>query len=62
MVLLAQLQRLQTLNMTPEAALQNLYNASRLAPLTAEQHEFLLKCAKAVAEALEPKDTENEHA
>lgn len=48
--------------MTPEAALQNLYNATRLAPLTAEQHEFLLKCAKAVAEALEPKDTENEHA
>jgi hypothetical protein len=50
--------------MKPEIALQNLYNATRLAPLTAEQHEFLLKCAQSVAEALntQPKDTENEHA
>lgn len=38
--------------MTPENALQNLYNAARLALLTAEQHELLLKCAKAIAEAL----------
>lgn len=41
-------------NMNPETALQNLYNATRIAPLTAEQHEFLLKCAKAIAEALKP--------
>jgi hypothetical protein len=46
--------------MNPETALQNLYNATRLAPLTAEQHEFLMNCAKTVAEALKPKDTDNE--
>jgi hypothetical protein len=46
--------------MNLETALQNLYNATRLAPLTAEQHEFLMNCAKAVAEALKPKDTDNE--
>ena len=60
MARLAQLPRLLTLNMNPETALQNLYNATRLAPLTAEQHEFLITCAKAVAEALKPKDTDNE--
>jgi hypothetical protein len=49
--------------MKPEIALQNLYNATRLAPLTAEQHEFLLNCAKALEEALKQKqETENEHA
>lgn len=41
--------------MNPETALQNLYNATRLAPLTAEQHELLLKYAKTIAEALESK-------
>ena len=35
-----------------EIALQNLYNATRLAPLTAEQHEFLAECAKFIAETL----------
>lgn len=38
--------------MKPETALQNLYNATRLANLTAEQHEFLVQCAKTIAEAL----------
>jgi hypothetical protein len=46
--------------MNPETALQNLYNATRLASLTAEQHEFLMNCAKVVAEALKPKNTDNE--
>jgi hypothetical protein len=45
--------------MNPETALQNLYNATRLAPLTAQQHEFLAECAKAIAEALpEKQETE----
>jgi hypothetical protein len=38
--------------MKPETALQNIYNATRLANLTAEQHEFLVQCAKVIAEAL----------
>ena len=41
--------------MNPEQALQNLYNAARLANLTAEQHEILRKSAEIVAEALKPK-------
>jgi hypothetical protein len=41
--------------MAPETALQNLYNATRLAKLTAEEHEFLVKCAQAIADALKPK-------
>lgn len=44
--------------MTPEAALQNLYNASRLASLTAEQHEFLVKCVNLIAEALKKEENE----
>jgi hypothetical protein len=49
--------------MTPETALQNIYNATRLAPLTAQQHEFLTECAKTIAEALksvEPKQETEE--
>jgi len=42
-------------NMNPETALQNLYNAARLATLTAQQHEFLLSCAKFLEEALKEK-------
>jgi len=42
--------------MTTEQALQNLYAASRLAPLPADQHELLRKCAEAIAEALKPKE------
>ena len=46
--------------MKPEVALQNLYNATRLANLTAEQHDFLTQCAKALAEALKLSESEQE--
>jgi hypothetical protein len=46
--------------MTNEQALQNLYAGSRLAPLPAEQHELLRKCAEQIAEALKPKETKVE--
>jgi hypothetical protein len=42
--------------MTNEQALQNLFTASRLAPLRAEEHELLRKCAEQLAEALNPKE------
>jgi hypothetical protein len=45
--------------MTVQIALENIYNATRLAPLTAQQHEFLAECAKVIAEALpEKQETE----
>jgi hypothetical protein len=37
-------------------ALNNLYNASRRAPLTAEEHELLKKSAEVLLEAIKPKD------
>jgi|APGre2960657404_1045060.scaffolds.fasta_scaffold97399_3 hypothetical protein len=43
------------MSMTTEQALNNLYNAARLAPLNAEQHELIRKCAEQLAEALKPK-------
>jgi hypothetical protein len=46
--------------MTTEQALQNLYAGSRLAPLPAEQHELLRKCAEQIAQALKPKETKAE--
>ena len=42
--------------MTNEQALQNLFTASRLAPLRADEHEMLRKCAEQLAEALKPKE------
>jgi hypothetical protein len=42
--------------MTNEQALQNLFTAARLAPLRAEEHELLRKCAEQIAEALKPKE------
>lgn len=38
--------------MTNEQALQNLYAAARLAPLRADEHELLRKCAEQLSEAL----------
>ena len=38
--------------MTTDQALQNLYAASRLAPLPADQHELVRKCAEQIVEAL----------
>jgi hypothetical protein len=42
--------------MTTEQALNNLYTAARLAPLTAEQHDIIRKSAEVLVEALKPKD------
>ena len=42
--------------MNTNEALANLYAASRLDPLPADQHELLRKCAEAIAEALKPKE------
>ena len=42
--------------MTNEQALQNLFTAARLAPLRAEEHELLRKCAEQISEALKPKE------
>ena len=42
--------------MTLNEALNTLYSASRLAPLNAEQHELIRKCAEQIAEALKPKE------
>jgi hypothetical protein len=44
--------------MTNEQALNNLYAASRLAPLRAEEHELLRKCAEQLAEAIAPQSDE----
>ena len=42
--------------MTTEQALNNLYAASRRAPLTAEEHEILRKSAELLLEAIKPKE------
>jgi hypothetical protein len=43
-------------NMTLDQALNNLYAAARMAPLNAEQHDLIRKCAEQIAEALKPKE------
>jgi len=43
------------MSMTTEQALNNLYNAARLAAQNVEQDELSRKCAEQLAEALEPK-------
>ena len=42
--------------MNTEQALNNLYQAARLAPLSAEQHEIIRKSAEVLVEALKPKE------
>jgi hypothetical protein len=42
--------------MTTEQALQNLYAAARLAPLKADDHDLIRKCAEQIAQALNPKE------
>ena len=44
------------MNITTEQALNNLYAAARVAPLTAEQHELIRKSAETVLEAIKPKE------
>ena len=46
--------------MTNEQALNQLYAASRIAQLNADQHEMLRKCAEQLAEALKPKEPKAE--
>ena len=41
--------------LTPQQALNNLYNASRLSRLTAEEHEALVASAKILDEIINPK-------
>jgi hypothetical protein len=40
---------------TPQQALQNLYSATRVAPLTADQHELMRQSAVVLQELLTPK-------
>jgi len=47
-------------NMTNEQALQNLYAAARQAPLKADDHDFIRKCAEQLSEALKPKEPKAE--
>ena len=44
------------MNMTTNECLQNIYNAARMAGLTAQQHELIKQCAEQLAEALKPKE------
>ena len=44
------------MNITTEQALNNLYAAARMAPLTAEQHDLIRKSVEILAEALKPKE------
>ncbi len=46
--------------MKKEEALQLLYNAARLAPLNAEQHEAVRKAAETLNEELNPKEKKKE--
>jgi len=46
--------------MSTEQALQNLYAAARLAPLKADDHDLLRKCAEQLAEALKAKEPKAE--
>jgi hypothetical protein len=42
--------------MSTNEALANLYAAARQAPLKADDHDLLRKCAEQLAEALKPKE------
>ena len=42
--------------MNTEQAINNIYTAARLAPLTAEQHEIIRKSVEVLVEALKPKE------
>lgn len=46
--------------MTPIQALQNLYQASRLAPLTADQHKILEQSAQVISEAIKKEEIKPE--
>jgi hypothetical protein len=42
-------------NITPEQALENLYKASRVAPLSATEHDLLKQSALVLNEIISPK-------
>ena len=42
---------------TPQQALTSLYQATRKAPLTADEHNFILECAKVLEDIINPKPT-----
>lgn len=44
--------------LSPQQALQNLYQASRLSPLTAEQHEIIVKSVQLLDSIINPKPEE----
>ena len=44
------------MKITPPQALANLYQAARLASLTAEQHEMIVESAKTLQAAITPKE------
>ena len=46
--------------MSTNEALANLYAAARQAPLKADDHDLLRKCAEQIAEALKPKEPKAE--
>jgi hypothetical protein len=46
--------------MTTDQALANLYAGARQAPLKADDHDLIRKCAEQLAEALKPKETKVE--
>ena len=46
--------------MSTNEALANLYAAARQAPLKADDHDLLRKCAEQLAEALKPKEPKAE--
>jgi hypothetical protein len=46
--------------MTTNEALANLYAGARQAPLKADEHDLLRKCAEQIAEALKPKEPKTE--
>lgn len=47
---------------TPEQALQNLYQASRLANLSADQHTICAESAKVLNSLIQPQETPKEEA
>jgi hypothetical protein len=44
---------------TPQEALANLYQASQLAALPAEQHRLLAECASVINDIISPKKVED---
>lgn len=50
------------MNTTNEQALDNLYRASRLAALPADQHDILKQCAEQLADVIKPTESKTDKA